>query len=657
MSEPPSSPPTEHTSPEDSLRYYKAQYEQLEQELSEFQASSQELEAELEKDVEAAEKRERVLQEKVESLGFEVDEWKVCRMLILGEGILVLMPVQTKYKQSKTEANLAQNNLQKEITMLRDTNRSLQMKLRDIEVQNDDFERQARNTSSSLGDLESKLNVAIERGVMMEEDIKIGEKERENLRIETQRLRDELADLKIEAEIMQDKLRKSSIRLPALSTDITAPNSPAPNHSPNSTASSPMALTPPDTKSISTVGSVSETPTPPSPPISDSSAKAKKPLSAMRTPMHPPPSKIRTPSGDHSTTPKPRMPSTSSRPLPRSRVSNNLGGNSQKAPYLARNTAGKASATKGLPNSSSLTHIRSLTSQIQRLEQRVQSARSKLPAPTYTPPRASPRDESSGGKAMPSSVTIRSRKRTGGSTISSAMTSGSDDTPLATKHVPRLSTSGISRLSFGPLPSRDRSEASTSASEVSRPSSRASTSVYARPASRTGNPVDLVRPLSRGEHVRSVSRTDYGRPASRTALDRPASRTSMSGTRTPLGHYSQSSIAESRRPRSSIGGSFSSSVHGHGHSQSVSGIDLNGIDLDEVREMEFSTPSRRGSAMGFRDDGTGIPTPSGLPRRQSGGGTVLSRRTSGGLGEMKPPLSSKMAAGRERKLSEVGESY
>ena len=78
----PSSPPPEHSSPEEQLAYYKTQYDQLEQELAEFQASSKELEAELEKDVEAAETRERSLQEKVESLGFEVDEWKVCQILI-----------------------------------------------------------------------------------------------------------------------------------------------------------------------------------------------------------------------------------------------------------------------------------------------------------------------------------------------------------------------------------------------------------------------------------------------------------------------------------------------------------------------------------------------------------------------------------------------
>ena len=63
--------------PEGSIEYYKSQYEQLESELADFQASSKELEAELEKDVEAAETRERQLKERVESLGYEVDEWKV----------------------------------------------------------------------------------------------------------------------------------------------------------------------------------------------------------------------------------------------------------------------------------------------------------------------------------------------------------------------------------------------------------------------------------------------------------------------------------------------------------------------------------------------------------------------------------------------------
>jgi predicted nucleic acid-binding Zn-ribbon protein len=77
MAEPPSSPPSEATTAEDALTWYKSQYEVLEAELAEFRESSKELEQELEKDIEAAEKRERGLREKAESLSFEVDEWKV----------------------------------------------------------------------------------------------------------------------------------------------------------------------------------------------------------------------------------------------------------------------------------------------------------------------------------------------------------------------------------------------------------------------------------------------------------------------------------------------------------------------------------------------------------------------------------------------------
>lgn len=77
MAEPPSSPPSEGTSAEDALSWYKSQYEMLESELVEFRDSSRQLEQELEKDIERAEKQERSLQEKVEMLGFEVEEWKV----------------------------------------------------------------------------------------------------------------------------------------------------------------------------------------------------------------------------------------------------------------------------------------------------------------------------------------------------------------------------------------------------------------------------------------------------------------------------------------------------------------------------------------------------------------------------------------------------
>ncbi|KAK3368718.1 nuclear distribution protein nude [Podospora didyma] len=615
MAEPPSSPPSAEATTEDALAWYKSQYEYLEHELSEFQASSKELEAELEKDLDAADKRERSLQERAETLSFEVEEWK------------------RKYKEAKTESNAAQGVLEKEVTTLRDSNRTLQLKLRDIEVANDDFERQARTTTSSLEDLESKYNVAIERAVMMEEEIKIGEQEREHLRVETQRLREELADLKIEAEILQDKIRKQESRhLSAISTDLSILESPTFDNSPNSTASSPMVTTPPDTKSMTTVDTVSEIQDPPSPPMSDASVPMPKAAPATKTPAPITQRKPRFPSADNSVTPKPKQFNTA-RPLG-SRVATTANPLRTPAPRSTAKGLPPRATSHRIPPSTSLTHIRTLTAQMQRLEARVHSARSKLPAPVNTPPRASPRSS----VAIPSTVTVRSRKRTVGSTTSSSIATD-DATPTShhshipdfrssvssssttNKHVPRLSTSGVSRLSFGPLPNRNPGGGSTMDSDMSRPSSRASVSSYARPASRTDSHAGESRIMP---------------------PPRPMSRTSLGGARTPLG-----------RPRSSLGGSM------HGHSQSVS---YSTAEVDELlgADGELRTPSRRGTYSRLELDalaagaGSGIPVPSGIPmpsstRRQSGGTSVATanRRTSAGGGP----------GGTIKRLADVGETY
>ncbi|KAK7949590.1 nuclear distribution nudE like 1 [Apiospora saccharicola] len=544
MVEPPSSPPNADASPEESLAWYKSQYEQLANELADFRDSSHELEQELEKDLDAADKRERSLQEKAESLQFEADEWK------------------EKCKNAKSEANAAQNALEKEITTLRDANRTMQHKLRDIEVANDDYERQARNTTSSLEDMEQKFNQAIERTVMMEEEIKEGEQERETLRIEAQRLREELSDLKVEAEILQDKLKKAENRhLSTISTDISMPASPSFEHSPVSTASSPLISTPPDDVTLPRPG---------------------KTFLPFKIRPRPPGPTLR----PHCRDPDPR-PGCGHRPLP-------------NRAFLLPTEASPPNPEPSpppIPTSNSLTHIRSLTAQMQRLEARVHNVRSKLPAPVLTPPRASPR--SSVMSVVPSTVTMRSNRKRGAGSITSSV---ADDTPSQStgghgKHIPRLSTSGVSRLSFGPLPNRTSNyDPDSSIASISRPSSRASvSSAYARPE----------------------------RPASRSEITRPMSRSSIGGAKTSLG----------LRSRSSMG----SSLHGHTHSYSH-------IDIDEMDEADTGrrTPSRRGTYSRYDVDGSasGIPTPSGIPgpglRRES----TASRRTS-----------------HTQKLSDLGETY
>ncbi|ORY18122.1 nuclear distribution protein nude [Clohesyomyces aquaticus] len=580
----PSSPPSGGWgSIEDELAYYKGQYETLEAELQEFQASSKELEAELEKDVEESEKRERKLKEKVESLGYEVEEWKA------------------KCKQAKSEANSAQAILQKEITSLRDAHRTIQLKLRDIEVQNDDFERQTRNQSSSLEDLESKYNVAIERTVMLDEEIKIGEQEREGLRIENQRLREELSDLRIEAEIVQEKLSIAEQSLEAhhqrktsqlLAVDSLRPRSPVSETSTSATTlSSPTASTPPRSKA----DTLREDATPPSPPLSETSINAK-PIPSTPMPVR----KTSKPL-DPATTPRPgyytsRAPRHSRGPsIPVSAKSGATGASGRTTPSI-RTTAPPPKTSRpsvggntggGLPRSGSLYQIRGLIGKMQKLEERVYSARSKLPAPTNTPPRASPRNGSALGHHIPNTVTVRStRKRVSAASTVSSINGGGD--------------SGVSRLSFGMATgSREPSN--------SRPSSRASMT------SQPGN----QRPISR------------------------------SSNRTPLGHYSTASIGrvEGRipRPRSSLSGASG----GHSHSRSMSISDsLRDAETDNHSDgSNASTPLARRMTL----DKTGIPTPSGLPRRQSAG-----RRTSAGLdGEMGPPDRP----ARARKMSEIGETY
>ena len=533
-------------------------------------------------------------------------------------------------------------------------------RLRDIEVSNDDFERQARNTTSSLEDLESKYNVSIEHGVMAEEEIKAGEQEREALRIEAQRLRDELSDLKIEAEIRQDKLRRAEEaaerqrqrKPPPLLSNHTRPHSAFSQHSPTTSTSSPTVATPP-TKSASS--DVSEALTPPSPPTSDKSGNGTSTTPALALPI----AKSRLSMEDSNTTPRPLHHVNQTRPskdIRRPSIAMNNGGTPSIPRRSTLNRPGQLQQAAGLPHSGSLHQIRGLRTKMTNLEQRLKSARSKLPAPTSTPPQGSPRGGSALGQSfIPATVTVRSnKKRTGGSNASSF------HTPIVDHPSSRLSST------FTPSHERPSSRlSSTFTPSHERPSSRLS---FGIPQHSPNRDMQNSRPPSRDPHnSRPSSRVGLSsRPsishlpgATSTSTSRPASRQSVSGTRTPLGHYATNTTqSESRRPRSSIGGSYAS-IHGHGHSASVNRLSNYGSQPQSYEEEESSevltpTPSRR-TTFG-KDEGSSIPgiALSGTRKKASGVGT--GRRISSGLGgeggEMGPPTMK-----GARKLSGVGETF
>lgn len=594
----------------EQLEWYKTQYAQLETDLADFQSSSKELEEQLENDIVTAEKNERKWKEQVEKLNFEVEEWK------------------TKHKQAKAEANNAQNKLQKEITAMRDTIRSQQTQLRDTEVMNDDYERQARNTETSLEDLESKYNASIERGVMFEETIRQSEQEREALRIETQRLRDDLGDLKVESEITREKLRLTeetveslrSRKPSSLAVENLRARSPASEAS-GMTPSSPTASTPPPKSD-----SASDMATPPSPPLSDAPATTK---TEQKTPM---PRKSQVPD---SATPRPAF--YGPRALPRHNRGPSLAsststalsdGRSIKAPAPKPRVASRTAAD-GLPRSESLYQIRGLIGRMQKIEERVHSARSKLPAPGRTPT-GSPRAGSALGEHIPSSITVRrSSKRPSGSTSSALH----DDDGNSSAGASSRRDSHVKRLSYG----------------IPRPASSL--------ASRSERP---ERPPSAMDRMERPPSSAASRPSSRASLsNRPPSR---SGARTELGHYSSSTIASngaSSRPRSSMGGTYANGTP-RGHRPSASFSELRRQAAESEDSEPSVSPSRRTTM-----ERSGIPAVSALPTprsRQSGGlpqraktgsrtsNTFAQVREEDSAGQMGPPPSRK-------RMSEVGETF
>lgn len=232
----------------------------------------------------------------------------------------------------------------------------------------------------------------------------------------------------------------------------------------------------------------------------------------------------------------------------------------------------------GLPKSGSLFQIRGLIGKMQKLEERVQSAKSRLPAPSDTSSRGSPRSGSVVSESpVASSITVRrnSRKRLSGSSLGSSVRD-SEGTP---------SYAPPSRQSFG-------------RTGESRPSSRTSYS-------------------SRSSFSQSVH---SGVPPN----GRPESRSSRSGAKTPLGHYSTNPTTESRRPRSSL------SNHA-GQLPNIGSMCL----IDEDRDISTPTTSRTQDIR--RPSVSATPTPGVKKRTTSGIPAPRSFKTSIGPGSMPPP--------------------
>ena len=160
-------------------------------ELDEFQQSSKELEEELEAELERTEKVQKDLVVKASKAESERDEWKVRRRNLL----FSLTPVpglhghpQTKFVSLQTQHNTTVASLQRELDQLRQEHQKVKIQLRELELGNDDLERNERAISSSLQDTEAKYSRALEEKILLEHELL----DKATVEAESQRLRDEL---------------------------------------------------------------------------------------------------------------------------------------------------------------------------------------------------------------------------------------------------------------------------------------------------------------------------------------------------------------------------------------------------------------------------------------------------------------------------------
>ncbi|XP_042243393.1 nuclear distribution protein nudE-like 1-A [Homarus americanus] len=99
----------------------------------------------------------------------------------------ILSSFQERLERLHNEFNGQVNNLQSELTDIKDIKEDLTRYIRELEQANDDLERAKRATVTSLEDFESRLNLAIERNAFLESELD----EKEDLKVTVQRLKDE----------------------------------------------------------------------------------------------------------------------------------------------------------------------------------------------------------------------------------------------------------------------------------------------------------------------------------------------------------------------------------------------------------------------------------------------------------------------------------
>jgi uncharacterized phage infection (PIP) family protein YhgE len=96
--------------------------------------------------------------------------------------------LQNKFMSLQTSHNTTTTSLQRELDQLRQEYQKTKVYTRELEMGNDDLERNERAVTSSLADMESKYSRVLEEKILLEHELL----EKAGLEEESQRLKDEL---------------------------------------------------------------------------------------------------------------------------------------------------------------------------------------------------------------------------------------------------------------------------------------------------------------------------------------------------------------------------------------------------------------------------------------------------------------------------------
>lgn len=183
--------PASFKSPQEEIAFLRKVLEDKQQELDEadrnfadFQQFSKQLEDEMEQELQASEKKFADLESKYKRLKDEYERL-----------------VDKSSKQSK-EQSLLISTLQEELNKVTQQRNSMQKDLRRLEQENDGLEQRERMLSTSVADLQERLEKVMEENVWVQTEL---DEHNAQANESAQRLRDEIRDLKLEIAIMEKK--------------------------------------------------------------------------------------------------------------------------------------------------------------------------------------------------------------------------------------------------------------------------------------------------------------------------------------------------------------------------------------------------------------------------------------------------------------------